>query len=497
MNFKTLGLILVFILFSSFQGFNSSFYFVPVNASSQQSLTTIVIDGNDNFTLIAQSESWSGNGSSSSPFVLSSLAQSAPLILNITNTTKYFKIENYNIQGSFEFSFYFANVSNGFFLNDIFGFFLSNNYQNITFTNCSNFTLNNLFFSSSWMRAFNISNSFQINILNSKIENSVISLVNTSACTISNSFMYQINLFFSKNISVFDNIFDSGNGLFLNLSKDIIIGHNKFTNGDYTAVEFHQCDNLTITYNTINYTAYFAIYSGGYNSSNIVISNNNFYNIWGFSINNIINSSIVNNKVSANFNNFGSGFSISGSNDLIYANSISNTIANGLNIAGDFNRISNNTISQNQGSGIVLFVNNSIIANNNIYSNSLDGISLLQGLNNTISRNKIYFNNGSGIQILNSSYTSVQNNEIFDNLHNGMNINNSLYIDVENNTIFDNNGFGILVTPNQNSNYDTITNNTLYNNLQPASLPIENFAFILIFGIVLCAVAVIGYKRRH
>ncbi|MFW9928457.1 MAG: right-handed parallel beta-helix repeat-containing protein, partial [Candidatus Thorarchaeota archaeon] len=167
---RLLSLNVIFLLCLGIFFVHNTFLQASPTNTSQQEINKLIITGNQNFTLTAQNELWSGDGSASSPFIISNITNNLPLDLFIFNTSLYFEIKNYDIHLSDELHISFQNVSNGKILGN--SFIGKTNDVAIKLDRCSDFEIHdNQFIGETEEDLVNIQSSSNIIFSNNKVEN--------------------------------------------------------------------------------------------------------------------------------------------------------------------------------------------------------------------------------------------------------------------------------------------------------------------------------------
>lgn len=448
------------------------------NTQKNSSVTTnyMTIDGNNNFTLTAKINNWTGNGTVLSPINISTLANFLPFQLVIENTNINFEIINYNLVLSNNLIIFFNNVTNGIIKNNKFSGNVLNSYEFSYIENCSNFQITNNKFLFDAFNSFYITGSSNIVFSKNSIENQKSGL-DTIFCSTSINGPSTLcgDSGNNKNITITNNYIRTSNGLGLRSLSGIVsnnifeyggIGpmqNNYFTsdmtftnntlNGKKIIVLINQsniqipndvgelvvihCSNELITNQTFSNT-YDAIKI--FSSNNITITNSKFENL-GYKIlfvsssnikftgnvlenaslylqsekNDILSNNYINQE---NFSLKLTGISTWESTNIqLLNNKIFNCSGYGINFfLTNTSLIKENQIHLNSESGIVFFYsNNNIIINNSIYNNSLDGLVLFHSNDNQISHNSIFTNNEDGLVFSFSNDNQITNNAIFNN----------------------------------------------------------------------------------
>ncbi len=223
-----------------------------------------------------------------------------------------------------------------------------------------------------------------------------------------NSPCIQVN---ADNCKIIDNIIKSCEiGVFVNDSNFVTIAYNSITDND-EGIFFSsssRCINNRIEHNNIYSNSRNAIYMNDTCNYN-VISNNNIYSNGHNGIflqnhcnrNNISENSIYSNTIT--------GIRIDNcSSNVIYENSKINTNSYcGISISGSNNTIDGNTISNNDKHGIFLIADDdTIVRDNTISSNDYDGIRIHNSTSNIIKSNRVTENSRYGIHV---NYYAIHN----------------------------------------------------------------------------------------
>lgn len=387
----------------------------------------ISIIGNAAFNSQATTESWPGDGTESSPYIIDGLSISSTgiydTLIEIRDTDVYFRISNcLLVDGANGIGF--SDVENGqisynIISNTVGGSngrngiqFMGQSDNNIISDNSLNnheFAIhleepadNTLIFNNS---VYDSINGLIIKGNNNQIENN--SVYNNGA---------SVSLFDANDGNISSNtIYNNGDGIYISSSEDCIISRNSIYNNTWNGIFVQESTKIDISINSI-FNCTMGIFME--NSSNNLMINNTFSDI-----------------------NQGQGIGI--------LNSIDNVI-------------SGNSIYNANDTGIRLdFSNNNVVSGNDIYNSIMFGINLYECDRNTILDN-IVFNSVFGVWVEESNDNQIISNRISDNENHGIIIvSNSRSNLISNNVVFDNNILGIEIT---NSNYNTVTNNTISNN---------------------------------
>ncbi len=242
----------------------------------------IYIDGNDDFISQASTESWTGDGSAASPYIITNYdinaSQGTDSGIYIKNTTVYFIIRNCTIHDGYDLNNYIYN--NGIYFWNV---------TNGKIENCE--TYNNY---------------------NSGIELCAYSNNNTiTANQVYNNSYYGISLFYSSNNIISSNhVYNhSGNGIWLcdSPNNNTITLNHVYKN--VRGIDVTSSSNNTMTLNQI-YDNSYGICLLSSSNNNIITSNhiyNNSYGIWlKKSSNNEIHYNNIYNNTNYGVNNYNS-----------------------------------------------------------------------------------------------------------------------------------------------------------------------------------------------
>ena len=255
----------------------------------------------------------------------------------------------------------------------------------------------------------------------------------------------------------------NGKALYYYMGESGLNDFNLTEDGEPAQVILAQCSNSEVS----NYDL-----SGGslgvqlYDCENITISNNTIIDNKAGGIRfdyNCINNTIFNNTIDSYAENQGIYFQSSCNDNNISENKIiGNFYGIYFRINCDNNDIINNTIIQNQAFGIYFWGthDNNRIINNTIYDNSGDGMWLRDHCNgNEIKNNIIKDNNGVGLCVREyCTGNTIMNNQIQDTVAGSTQTYGIMLTDesnenlLANNTINDHNLYGIQIQDNCDSN---------------------------------------------
>ncbi|MHA2323178.1 MAG: right-handed parallel beta-helix repeat-containing protein, partial [Candidatus Thorarchaeota archaeon] len=307
----------------------------------------IVIDGDANFNATAQTEGWSGNGTSGNPYIIEGLdidLGGAPGHgISISNTRVNFTISNCNLTfanvspGS---GIYLYNVTNGMLINNT---CTSNSYGIYLWSSDSNTVVNNTCNSNSNSGIY----------LRSSASNTVAS----NTCTDNT---YGIHLDQSDSNTVANNTCTINNAGFY------------ITASDFNTVARNTCDTNTI-----------GIYIRDTSTSNTMVNNTCTSGTYGIYLDSFISNTLFNNTCTNN------------SNSGIYL------------WASDINTVANNTSDTNP---IGIYIRDTSTSNtvvNNTFTSSTYGIYLDSSPSNTLANNTCT-SNSYGIYIFDSDLNDIQ-----------------------------------------------------------------------------------------
>ena len=205
-----------------------------------------------------------------------------------------------------------------------------------------------------------------------------------------------------------------------------------------------------------------------YNSNNNTVSRNTANNNTNAGI--YLGSS-TDNTISGNTANYNSQYDgyagiylTSSSNNTISGNTANNN-SNGifLDYSSNNNTVSGNNANSNTDAGIYLdwsSNNNKISGNTANYNSQYAGIYLDWSSNNTISDNIV--SGRTGISLYNSDTNTISGNTVYNNRIMGIHLRNCNYNAISDNIASDNNGTGIIL---HNCDNNTISGNNVSNNI--------------------------------
>jgi parallel beta-helix repeat protein len=467
--------------------------------------TKIVIDGNAEFTTAASQQGWSGDGTESSPIQIKDLNIDFPYELQIHNTDFHFQFTDNTIitdekNSNIYFALFLSNVSNGEFTNNQITGFL--NDPAVIIDNSQDIIIHDNVLSHSGGGGIILFNSSNIIVKNNFISNhdQSIDLIDSKNINITeNSFKnHLLGLFFAGDLESVQII----NNDFVNSSIDL----SSYTNFPYGF-------GVNITGNTVN-GKMLLVWMNQWNeivpdnvgqvilinSSNVKVSNLQFsnYGIFAYQssflqiqqniFDKIKQTAIIFEKTNLSVithntikDNEVSGFSASDSyNNSITYNNLTLNKAGGIKISRSKEFfISNNTIDQNSGTGITVYCSHK----------------------NKIEFNLITQNKYNGIYLEKSNETEIIDNQISKNLMNGIELYDSYSNTIRDNQIFDNEGESIREGYNiyyqSSTNFNMITNNTIYGNKNDPSSSISIPFWIMVFSMFTLGIIVKNRRKRR
>jgi parallel beta-helix repeat protein len=293
----------------------------------------ILIDGDANFTLIAQAEGWSGNGMSGDPFIIDGLdidlAGAPGHGISISNTRAHFVIRDSNLTGANVYpgsGIYLYNITNGLLINNT----CANNFYAI------HLILSNL-------NAL-VNNTCSSNYFGIYLEDSHFNTVSGSACTSNTDIGIYLNG--SNSNSVVNNTctgHDPGISLLLSNSNSVV--NNTCTSNDFGILlensQFNNVSENTCTSN-VNVGIHLQI-SNSNTLTNNTCASNALYGIFLYSS---VSNALANNTCTSNTNGIGI---ISSSSNTLSENTFTSNIDYGIEMDNsDFNSVANSSCRNNQ-----------------------------------------------------------------------------------------------------------------------------------------------------
>jgi parallel beta-helix repeat protein len=485
-----------------------------ININPHFSLTErdpLSIDGNGAFHSLAQNESWPGDGSLGSPYIITELnitnstGSSAFPLVEIRNTNLYFNLSFCIFEGG-SYGLLLSNVTNALIQNNTIHYSLGafGESDGIVLNSCSD-------------------NEISYNTINGHDENGI-TLSNSRNITIhSNHFLDNgdggIKLSSSTNNTLSSNNITS-NGRFaimLTSSNNNTVSDNKIIDHGYSIYVSSNCQHNLFVRNTIDQNGEFGIRLT--NSSNNTIEGNRILQngmgmfidssprntfidneityfglrIIGDQLNHLFQTTVTNNSVNGKpvvyWQNINGGTVPDGAGQIILVNcsdvSIINQEFSNLEVALalDYcNRvlIQNNQVFNSSFNGLLLrYSNSSTLIDNYVQNTDGEGIVLGYSENNTLIGNSIVNSSMIGCTIGYSSNTTFFSNNISINLF-GCYILSSTNISFSYNIFENNTDFAIYLHSSENSlltrndfhfnkltggsqSYDSQTNPTLKN----------------------------------
>lgn len=430
----------------------------PIQKTNQlsSSQAPFTITSNSQFASYASS----GNGSSTSPFILENYdirgSNSSDVGITIENTTDYFILKNISVSNC-GIGVSFDNVIGGSINNS----HLWNNSRGIDIkkSSFSTFSGNNLSYNGAGILFWNTSADITVN--GNIIDNDGVGVWSSMSFSFETGI---INSFFSNNQVNFN---DWGFYFFNNNQQlnDSFV-NNTANNNKYYGFYFDIGINNTFLSNVATNNQHDGIYlSGG--SNNTFLQNNSTNNgLNGFNFEQSSNNTLNGNDA---VNNNGSGYVFtqgSNSNNLDINLAFGNH-ANGFTFTqSSSNKVISNYASNNDGNGFVFnttSIDNTITSNTAIFNNN-DGFFLENNIKGegpaqyqiTMIDNSAKTNVNNGIEINNTTFVNIAGTTDSGNLD-GINIYNCYNVTLTNNTVYTNKEDGIHVDSIQAG---TVSNNT-------------------------------------
>lgn len=460
-----------------------------------------------------------GSGTWNDPYIIENIiidGQGSDVAIEITNSSKYFKVRNCTIFNSgIDWDnpvVKLAGVNNGFIINNN----ISNNFYNgILLSDSNNNTIfGNEFNNNSYIGIVLVdycnNNNITKNIVESHSEGGIALAVNCNyniveenvlkynygSGMLSNGiYVYDSHYNTIKNNNIShcggDNIYSAG--IILRTSYFNTVSENNLKENEYFGLLITSSNENTISENFIEENKWNGVVlSNAHNNAilNNEINDNGLYGIGLASVPSCIDNEIVGNNVN---NNNLSGIVLGhGCNfNLIANNTINRTIPGKFNIGyGNtimsygiiLNEVTNTTVSNNlvvnhNASGIALLkASYNLIKDNVLDNNSVCGISLTESFQNRISKN-IASRNKYGIGLnLSTTNTLIQNNLKVNNY--GIAFNNCTDNLILENKVL-NNVDGIVLSLSKKTD---VFRNKIYNNSNTGILLYNNSKFNIIEG---------------
>jgi parallel beta-helix repeat protein len=371
--------------------------------------SAIIINGESQLVSTVASEGWIGDGTSTSPYIISGYDITASTYcIYIANTVSYVTISNCNLHGASSYAgIVLNNVQHVLATNNI----CSNNYYGIyMYGGSSNNTLS----------SNNVNGNNYMGII---VENSHYNLIVNNICT--------------------SGAYDSG--IRITGSNYNIISGNTLT-GHFHSILISYSNYNTVSNNNCNGGSYNCILLGTANYN--IVSNNTCY------------SSSNSGEYSGNGIQLESGSTF---NSVQYNICYSN-IRNGIFVWGSSNNtLSHNTCYSNSYNGIYFLTSSSCIAiNNTCYSNSNNGIRAYSSPYLT-ARDNICYSDSVGIFLSYTNYAMISNNTCTSDGDSGIRLEYSSYNTIDDNTCNNMASHGICLAYSSCDN-NIVTNNTCSGN---------------------------------
>lgn len=440
--------------------------FVSVGVSSTASAadaptytghSAIIINGENNLLSTVTSEGWSGDGTSSNPYVISDYDITASTYcISITNTVSYIIIRNCSLHGA---SSYGGIVLNSAQHVTIYNNTCYSNYYGIQLVGGSN---NNTII------ANNVNSN---NIMGIRLDDSDDNMIANNVCT-SGSYDSGIRLTGSDRNTIRDNTLTGHfHSILLSYSNLNIIYNNNCVAGSYNCILLGTSSQNSVSYNICRNSNNIGDYSGngiqlesgsehnyiGYNTCYSNLKGGIF--VWGSDHNDIANNTCYSNAYgvyllsssgcSATYNTCYSNQNgvyvqssssstvtsnncYSNSNRGIGAYSSSGLVISGNTVPNDYYGImlvsvngaivTDNICTGCSDSGIRLEMSDENLIDNNICSNSIShGICLAYiGSNNNVVTNNTCSGNTNGIHLYSSGGNIIANNDLVGNKARGI-----------------------------------------------------------------------------
>lgn len=458
------------------------------NLSNTSSHDPIRIEGNLDFAVQAENESWQGNGSKNNPYVISdfSIVANNQSGIAILNTDIYFAISNVTIAG------FYVNTSEE--LTGAWGIYLSNvSNGNISYNTIINTE-----------RGISIENSAILyvayNYVTGGADNYWISTSNNLVvhANVANAnlrgygffILYSRNSYFSQNTAVqtensgfyINNVYwssSSPKNITLIDNQAINTGNDGFS--ILNSAEIKLYDNFAQN----NSGAGFRLWTSSFipevgTRNNILVNNSAFRNKNGFSLYSSSNNTLINNTALEN-NQFGFHLLFAYNNQLLQNTAILNSLHGFLIAKSSGNTMQQNIASLNLLNGFLLHQSHYNTLMHNIASHqrfvdgipesssSSNGFRLYLSNNNVLIENSAINNTQAGFLLYQADHNDLVSNNVVQNLQEGifalMSVNNNFSL----NTIMGNKGHGIrlegdnwTISRNNDILFNVIVNQTNY-----------------------------------
>ncbi|UJG44947.1 MAG: right-handed parallel beta-helix repeat-containing protein [Candidatus Heimdallarchaeum endolithica] len=431
-TFLTFAVTIIFTLSLNTSQFTPGVFAIEndINYFEISSQQPISIENDEDF----KKYDFSGNGSSSNPYLIKNLVIIGKTIaISVKNTTKYFAIVDCRIRFC-DIGIYIFNASKGtaVILNNSLSYIQDQNAlgsvgQAIFVSESEGIKIENneiidsdiaIFLSQSpYSQIVNniikekygitVISSIQTLIENNSLTNCGLNIYGKTEIEEYNAYIIKNNFINDKKLGYFvdltDKVIDKGiYGQILLINCTNFAIENQVLTDTTTGITMYFCKNIEIT----NCYSYSNIFEGvaAYGSSDIYIHNSILEeNGFGFT---------------------GCGIRLRETEDsLIEDNVMRYNKGDGGILASLTNNISikNNVLSFNKGEGIALKTcNNTKIQGNICFGNGIDGLSLLATNNSLIEKNYFVENAETGVFLFDSCYNSIINNTIMNNYNYGI-----------------------------------------------------------------------------
>ena len=341
-----------------------------LNAYSPHNPLEII--GDSDFALHASVEGWSGDGSDSNPYVISSLffENSNVNAVNITNTTVYFELKNIIIDNTSNYGIYLNNIVNGYFQN----IKVINSNIGITASKVYNCTFEDLIFESNTNGLYlYLSDHNSVKNVSSSLNSYGIRLYNANFNNITDFNLFNNSIGLYVYYSNINNTFYNG-AIFNNTNDGIYV---------YQYNKYNKFKAITCTENKYGFSVY--RYNDHNSIEDSIFSNNTFQGMYLGDLNYYY--SLLNNTIK--FNPYG----VSSATNY-YANVTNNNIQYnndyGLFLVLYYSYLENNIINNNFGENFILYG-----GFNTIKSNKIKNYIFLNSVNNT----DLYFYRSADLNI--------------------------------------------------------------------------------------------------
>ncbi len=422
----------------------------PTSVLSYESHDYFYIVSDTELAAVAVAESWEGDGSPETPFLIQGY-EINPMIedIHIENTSLYFKILDCNITGALG-GISLENVTNGVIQNCLFsdnqyGIFLRN-VTGIDVIRCSMLVPD-----------WGDSGVHMDTAIDCSIQNCVMQGATDTDAGIYGEYCEGITLF-NNTIFEFDNhgIFFGGSydidilnntiylnegagmgptcGIYLIEGELAYIAGNNITENANNGITISNVDNVTISENYIYHNYIHGVYVEG---SDFCVIQDNYIAYSG--------EGITVTGTGCGISTFFADYC------QIIGNEFWRNIMNHITVAfSDFCHISNNFLNESMNHGIELLItNNATVEENEIYRSygesggSACGIFVEESYDTALIHNTLRYNSENGITIQNSDDGKAIGNTIYDSEYNGLAVSSATGWIISHNVIYDNGGPGI------------------------------------------------------